>query len=74
MAFLLWARKNGFSLTYLKVGEVEANMTDFRIAEPAGTAEEQKPPRSVHDALADDMGLPRPSDVPIDEDDEGEDA
>jgi hypothetical protein len=68
--FLLWARKNGFSVTYLKVGEVELNVVDFRITEPVAATETVKPPRTVHDQLADEMGLPRPSDVTVDDDED----
>ena len=71
--FLLWARSNGFAVTKLTVEDVTVECADFRIADGDAKAEERKPPMTVHDALAEELGLPRPSDAEVG-DDEGDEV
>lgn len=68
---LLWARRNLFMVQHVAVGDVSVSITDLRPTMPA-EAKGTKPPRTVHDAYADDYGLPRPSDAPTPDDEDGE--
>jgi hypothetical protein len=74
--FLLWARRNGFAVTKIQLEGFSCDVADFRIADADLKGRDEtpgEPAKSVHDALADEFGLPRPSDVELVDDPEGED-
>jgi hypothetical protein len=70
--FLLWARANGFAVTKVMVEDFQADLADFRIADADAKTDPDKPAVNVHDALADDYGLPRPSDAVTEDEDDDE--
>lgn len=71
LEFLRICRKDGFMVSQVTVGSFSAVVTDLRPHAPA-EAKGTKPPRTVHDAYADDYGLPRPSDAAPADDEDGE--
>lgn len=68
-AFLTWTRSNGFRVSEIEMDGVKLKVDDLRCEGAAEAAE--KPPRSLHEQVAREMGIDYPD---LDELDEEEAA